>query len=175
MPVWLTGPLLKLLLVLALVGGIFSAGAHWKQKQWDAAIVKQSVKVAHVIVAVAQETAKIAEQHARQTVRTAARHEATRKDVESHAEEAKTIRISPTLERVFDGISGLSGRADSVPAAPGHPAGPAGAQEAGPTALAVLRAYEHAVGELDSLWDDYHALVEIITTTEALQRVGSGN
>lgn len=169
------GLLIKLALLVALVGGIFFAGAHWKQKQWDAAIVEQSVKIAHVIVAVAQETAKIAERHARETIKTAARHEAARKEIEVHADEARSVRISPALERVFDDISGVRARPDGLPTPAGHPAGPAGAQETGPTVLALLRAYEHAVAELESLWDDYDALVQVIVRTDAIQREGSGN
>lgn len=175
MPLWLVGLLLKLLLVAALVGGIFFSGAHWKQNQWDASIQAQSVKVAHVIVAVAQQTAKIAAAHAAQTIRTAARHEALRKDIRYVQPEAQSVRISPTLERVFDGISGVRGRPDGLPAPAGHSAGPPGAPENGSTLAAVLSAYEYVTEHYDALWDTYSALVEVIVKTEALQRAGSGN
>lgn len=175
MPVWLIGPLLKMLALLALVGGIFFAGAHWKQTQWDASIQAQSVKVAHVIVAVAQQTAKIAAAHAAQTIQTAARHEALRKDVRHVQPEAQSLRISPTLERVFDGISGVRGRPDGLPAPAGHSAGPPGAPENGSTVAAVLSAYEYVTEHYDALWDTYRALVEVIVKTEAIQKQGSGN
>ena len=175
MPVWLVGPLIKILLLAALVGGIFLSGAHWKQKQWDASIMEQSVKVAHVIVAVAQLTGKIATEHAATTIKTAARHEALRKDIRNVHPEAASVRISPTLERVFDGISGLSSRADGVPASLSHPASPPGAPEDGATLAEVLQAYEYVTGHYDALWDTYHALVEVIVKTTELQRTGSGN
>ncbi|MDO8547873.1 MAG: hypothetical protein Q7R68_11020 [Nitrospirales bacterium] len=169
------GLLIKLALLIALVGGIFFAGAHWKQTQWDAAIMEQSVKVAHVIVEVAQLTGTIAAEHARTTVKTAARHEALRKDVADHAPTTRTIRISPVLERVFDDIGGVRGRPDGVPAPAGHPAAAPDSPEDGATLAEVLQAYEYVSDHYDALWDDYHALVEIIVQTDAIVKKGSGN
>lgn len=91
---------------------------------------------------------------------------------------SKKCPVSPELERAHDAVSGLLNDrpdpADPLPAAADPTGVVAEPQKAELTDVALLSAYERAVGELASLWEDYSSLVEWVRESHKQQIEASG-
>jgi hypothetical protein len=91
---------------------------------------------------------------------------------------SKKCPVSVELERAHDAVSGLLNDgpdpADRVPAAADSPGVVAQPQQAELADVALLSAYEHAVGELAELWNTYEDLVGWVRQTYDMQMRASG-
>lgn len=179
MPIWLTGPLLKLLGVLALILALIGVG-EWHgrgavQTKWDASIAKQAVASANTVIKAAENTAKLETKLETAKRTRAGTVQIIHDEVIRYAEgPSQKCVLNSELERVADDLARLHNDADRVPAAPSAPGQPAAAPETHVTDVALLRAYEDATAQLFTFWDTYHALVEWVTTTYVIEREGAG-
>ena len=163
-------------IIVALIGIGEWHGRQDVQERWDAAIAVQAVAAAESVIQAAENTARVEQAFAQ----TLAEHDANVKTVEREVKiyvegPSKKCPVSPELEHAVDTVSRmLDTPADGVPA----PASPTGAApeppEAQLTDVEFLQAYQHAVVELDALWDTYAALVEWTRSSYDLAKEGAG-
>jgi hypothetical protein len=174
------GPLVKYGLIvaafLAFCVGLIAYGSHRKQQEWDAAIAVQAVHAAQDVIKAAENTARVEREFSQTLHAQAERVKIVTKEVKIYVEgPSKKCPVSPELEHAVDTVSRmLDAPADSVPAATGPPGAIAEPPETQLTDVALLSAYEHAVVELDSLWDTYAALVEWTRSSYELAKEGAG-
>jgi hypothetical protein len=175
------GPLIKYgAMAVAFVGfclGLILYGEHRRQLEWDAAIATQAIASAQTVITAAENTARVETKFVRQAAKTKVVTQTIEKEVIRYVEgPSQKCVVSPEFERAFDTVSRVpDAPADGVPAAPSAPGVVAESPEAPVTDAAVLFAYQDAIDELDALWDTYHALVEWVRTSYAIQTAGGGN
>ena len=136
----------------------------------------QAVHAAQEVIKAAENTARVEREFSKTLQDQAQRVRTVTKEVKIYVEgPSKKCPVSPELEHAVDTVSRmLDTPADGVPA----PASPTGAApeppEAQLTDVEFLQAYQHAVVELDALWDTYAALVEWTRSSYDLAKEGAG-
>ena len=169
---------------LMILGAIWWHGYHtaetWINERHQAAYASQIVKGASDMYAATEATALLEREHQ-------AKVDALMEQISNiHTETvvkyvqgpSKKCPVSPELERAHDAVSGLLNDgpdpADPVPAAADSTGVVAEPPQADLTDVALLAAYERAVGELASLWEDYASLVEWVRESHKRQLEASG-
>lgn len=180
MPPMLMGPLGKVLGVCLVIVALVLVG-EWHgrravQQRWDAAIARQAMEAASVVIQAAENTAAVETRYEQATREQAERVRVVTKEVVRYVQSpAEKCSASPELVRAVDAVSGLlDGTTDGMSSASGAAGAAPVSNEAPITDAEILRAYEAAVVELADLWDTYAALVEWVESSYALSRDGSG-
>ena len=162
--------------VLAVLGMAFYYGADWKQTQWDAAVAQQQIRTGEFIVQQAHETARADREHHQRVQQLSSDVRRLSKKVRDYElGTSKKCELSAEFERVFDHISRLrESAADGLPAAT-EPTGLADATDApGLTDVAILPAYQGAVGQLYACTEQLNALIAWVANATRIATEGAG-
>lgn len=173
MPLFLAGPIVKLIALALAVAALFGLGyyrGYAAEKQaWDAAIAKQAVKSADTVIKAAENTAKVVTRYIKVKGDTQLVIETVEKEVIRYVDTPHpTCVLDRQFERVWDAGS------NRLPAAAGPPSGPDGIADSGLTPATVLRAHADDANTYAKLRDAYRALVEWNKTTYLIQKEGAG-
>lgn len=165
------GPLIKygliLLVFVVFCLGLIAYGEHRKQIEWDAAIAKQAVKSADMVIKGAENTAVVVTKYIRVKGATEIRTETVEKEVIRYVEaEHPTCFIPNEFEWVWD-------HANGVPTAPDATERTDGGADSGLTTVALLSAHADEARQYAELRDKYLALVEWVKTSYAIQKEGA--
>jgi hypothetical protein len=151
--------------IVAVVGGLFSWGylkgrSDMKEK-WDAAIAEQAAESNKEVMAQAESTNTVLEQHAQAEQRVRERVQIVDREVVRYVQQTtKPCVLDPQLVELFDAISRVPDDPERVPAADGSPGESVDPSSPGVSTDEVLQAYYSAVEQLTLLWVDYAALVQ---------------
>lgn len=166
------------------LGAIWWHGYHYAEQtlnaQHQSAYAQQIVKGASDMYEAAEATAAMEREHQLKidTLMDQITNVHTETVVKYVQGPSKKCVVSPELERAHDRVSGLLDDkptpADGLPAPADSTGIVAESPQTNLTDAALLAAYEHAVNELASLWEDYNALVGWVRKSYELQVNASG-
>lgn len=186
MPALLLAPITKwlgiALLVLTIAGALIAYGEHRKQLEWDAAIAKQAIASAKVVIAEAENTARVETKAAKKQDRTNQQTDTVKDEVKHYAETPHPpCVVTRDFERVLNDAISVPPATDAPGRADQADSRPAPAQvfsdvdrnaDSGIGEDAVLAAAVEYARRFYALRDLYEGLVEWVETTYAVQRSG---